>query len=76
MIGWSKHRWEKLNGSLYGALFGKEKEATILFDGIVKNYNDAKQFSGLPKPTATVLYGSMYQDQWYVARETAGLPNS
>jgi iron complex transport system substrate-binding protein len=21
------------------------------------------------KPTATVLYGSMYQDQWYVARE-------
>jgi ABC-type Fe3+-hydroxamate transport system substrate-binding protein len=52
----------------------KEKEAKILFDGIVKNYNDAKQLVASQKPTATVLYGSMYQDQWYVARETAGLP--
>ena len=59
-----KAEWIKL----YGALFGKEKEAKILFDGIVKNYNDAKQLVASQKPIATVLYGSMYQDQWYVAR--------
>ncbi len=59
-----KAEWIKL----YGALFGKEKEAKLLFDRIVKNYNDAKQLVASQKPTATVLYGSMYQDQWYVAR--------
>jgi iron complex transport system substrate-binding protein len=59
-----KAEWIKL----YGALFGKEKEAKTLFDGIVKNYNDAIQLVANQKPTATVLYGSMYQDQWYVAR--------
>ncbi|SEO30454.1 ABC transporter substrate-binding protein [Flavobacterium sinopsychrotolerans] len=59
-----KAEWIKL----YGALFGKEKEAKTLFDGIVKNYNDAIQLIATKKPTATVLYGSMYQDQWYVAK--------
>ena len=59
-----KAEWIKL----YGALFGKEKEAKTLFDEIVKNYNDAIQLVATQKPTATVLYGSMYQDQWYVAR--------
>lgn len=59
-----KAEWIKL----YGALFGKEKEAKTLFDEIVKNYNDAIQLVATKKPTATVLYGSMYQDQWYVAK--------
>ena len=59
-----KAEWIKL----YGALFGKEKEAKTLFDEIVKNYNNAIQLVANQKPTATVLYGSMYQDQWYVAR--------
>nr|WP_315211627.1 ABC transporter substrate-binding protein [uncultured Flavobacterium sp.] len=59
-----KAEWIKL----YGALFGKEKEAKTLFDGIVKNYNDAIELVANKKPTATVLYGAMYQDQWYVAR--------
>ncbi|MFE3846898.1 ABC transporter substrate-binding protein [Flavobacterium sp. LB3P45] len=59
-----KAEWIKL----YGALFGKEKEAKTLFDAIVKNYNDAIQLVATKKPTATVLYGSMYQDTWYVAR--------
>ncbi|MDZ4329941.1 MAG: ABC transporter substrate-binding protein [Flavobacterium sp.] len=59
-----KAEWIKL----YGALFGKEKQAKTLFDGIVKNYNDAIQLVATKKPTATVLYGSMYQEQWYVAR--------
>ncbi|MFV8327131.1 ABC transporter substrate-binding protein [Flavobacterium sp. ZS1P14] len=59
-----KAEWIKL----YGALFGKEKEAKTLFNKIVTNYNDAIKLVASQKPTATVLYGSMYQDQWYVAR--------
>ncbi|MFV5695139.1 ABC transporter substrate-binding protein [Flavobacterium sp. LB3P122] len=59
-----KAEWIKL----YGALFRKEKEAKTLFDEIVKNYNDAIQLVATKKPTATVLYGSMYQDTWYIAR--------
>ena len=59
-----KAEWLKL----YGALFGKEKEANILFDNIVKDYNDALALVATKKPTSTVLYGSMYQDQWFVAK--------
>lgn len=59
-----KAEWIKL----YGALFGKEKEAKTLFDGIVKNYSEALALVATKKPEATVLYGAMYQDQWYVAK--------
>ncbi|MDG2433876.1 ABC transporter substrate-binding protein [Flavobacterium sp.] len=59
-----KAEWIKL----YGALFGKEKEAKTQYDAIVKNYKDALAVVATKKPTATVLYGSMYQDQWYVAK--------
>lgn len=59
-----KAEWIKL----YGALFGKEKEAKSQYDAIVKNYKDALAVVATKKPIATVLYGSMYQDQWYVAK--------
>ncbi|WP_348824439.1 ABC transporter substrate-binding protein [Flavobacterium aestuarii] len=59
-----KAEWLKL----YGALFGKEKEADALFENIVKEYNNALALVADKKPTSTVLYGSMYQDQWFVAR--------
>jgi iron complex transport system substrate-binding protein len=59
-----KAEWLKL----YGALFGKEKEADSLFENIVKEYNNALALVADKKPTSTVLYGSMYQDQWFVAR--------
>jgi iron complex transport system substrate-binding protein len=59
-----KAEWLKL----YGVLFGKEKEANQLFDTIVKEYNDAIKLVANQNPTSTVLYGSMYQDQWYVAK--------
>jgi hypothetical protein len=59
-------RWEKQNGSSFMVLYLKEKSKNT-FDELSKitmmPYTIAK-----PKPTATVLYGSMYQDQWYVAR--------
>lgn len=59
-----KAEWIKL----YAALFGKEKEGKILFDNIVKNYNEALQLVANQKAEKTVLYGSMYQNQWYVAK--------
>ena len=59
-----KAEWLKL----YGALFGKEKEADVLFENIVKEYNNALALVADKKPTSTVLYGSMYQDQWFVAK--------
>lgn len=59
-----KAEWIKL----YGALFGKEKEAKMLFDGIVKDYKGALTAVKSCKPETSVLYGSMYQDQWFVAK--------
>ncbi len=59
-----KAEWIKL----YAALFGKEKEGKKLFDNIVENYNDALQLVANQKAESTVLYGSMYQNQWFVAK--------
>ncbi|WP_348810701.1 ABC transporter substrate-binding protein [Flavobacterium maritimum] len=59
-----KAEWLKL----FGALYGKEKEAKVLFDDIVKNYNEAVELVVNKKPESTVLYGSMYQEQWFVAK--------
>ena len=59
-----KAEWIKL----YGALFCKEKEAKTLFDAIVKNYQQAVALAQKQTKKSTVLYGSMYQDQWYVAK--------
>lgn len=59
-----KAEWIKL----YAALFGKEKEGKKLFDAIVKNYNNALKLVANQKAEATVLYGSMYQNQWFVAK--------
>ena len=59
-----KAEWIKL----YGSLFGKEEEAENQFNSIVKNYNKSLQLVANKKPISTVLYGSMYQDQWFVAK--------
>lgn len=59
-----KAEWIKL----YGVLFGKEKEANNLFNTVAQNYLDAKKLVANKKAGPTVLYGSMYQDQWFVAK--------
>lgn len=59
-----KAEWIKL----YGALFGKEDKAKELFDKIVTSYNQAKKLVANKPATTTVLYGSMYEDVWYVAK--------
>ena len=59
-----KAEWIKL----YGALFGKEKEAKQQFDEIVSNYNQVLQLVSKIESKKTVMYGSMYENQWYVAK--------
>jgi len=59
-----KAEWIKL----YAALFGKQKEAKKLFDDIVNDYNQTLESVKNTKTETTVLYGSMYQDQWFVAK--------
>lgn len=59
-----KAEWIKL----YGALFGKEDQAKELFDKIVTSYNQAKKLVAEKPAVSTVLYGSMYEDVWYVAK--------
>lgn len=59
-----KAEWIKL----YGTLFGKEDKAKEIFEKIVTSYNQALKLVEMSDANATVLYGSMYQDQWYVAR--------
>lgn len=59
-----KAEWIKL----YGALFGKEEKAKELFDKIVLSYNQAKKLVADKPANKSVLYGSMYQDIWYVAK--------
>ncbi|SFD86210.1 ABC transporter substrate-binding protein [Flavobacterium phragmitis] len=59
-----KAEWIKL----YGALFGKEEQAKELFDKIVQSYNQAKKMVVDKPATSKVLYGSMYEDVWYVAK--------
>lgn len=59
-----KAEWIKL----YGALFGKEEKAKELFDKIVQSYNQAKKLVADKPATSTALYGSMYENVWYVAK--------
>jgi iron complex transport system substrate-binding protein len=59
-----KAEWIKL----YGALFGKEDKAKELFDKIVDSYKQTQKLIADQPATATVLYGSMYEDVWYVAK--------
>ncbi|WP_202702910.1 ABC transporter substrate-binding protein [Flavobacterium sp. UGB4466] len=59
-----KAEWIKL----YGALFGKEEQAKELFDKIVLSYDQAKKLVAGKPATSSVLYGSMYEDTWYVAK--------
>ncbi|MGG7034703.1 MAG: ABC transporter substrate-binding protein [Flavobacterium sp.] len=59
-----KAEWIKL----YAALFGKEKEAKKLFDDIVNDYEQSLELVKKPKEKPSVLYGTMYQNQWFVAK--------
>ena len=59
-----KAEWIKL----YGALFGKEKEAKAHFDRIVYNYKKALELTKNESNQPTMINGYMYQNQWFVAK--------
>lgn len=59
-----KAEWIKL----YGALFGKEKEAKTHFDRIVSNYKKALELTKNEINQPTMINGYMYQNQWFVAK--------
>ncbi|GIZ08451.1 ABC transporter substrate-binding protein [Flavobacterium sp. UMI-01] len=59
-----KAEWIKL----YGALLGKKREAKKEFDQIVQNYQEAVKLADTKGVKKSVMYGSMYQDQWFVAK--------
>lgn len=59
-----KAEWIKF----FGALFGKEKEAKAYFEQVKKNYQEAIQLVQKVTKHPKIMYGTMYQDQWYMAK--------
>jgi iron complex transport system substrate-binding protein len=57
-----KAEWIKL----FGALFGKEKQANEIFNSIEKTYNETLKLVEKTKVKPTVLSGSLYEDKWYL----------
>lgn len=57
-----KAEWIKL----FGALYGKEAEAKLFFDNVVKNYNNVLELVKDVTEYPTVMSGAMYQDVWYL----------
>lgn len=48
----------------FGALYSREREANIIFNQIVKDYNDAKKIAQNTTEKPTVMAGAIFQDQW------------
>lgn len=57
-----KAEWIKL----FGALFGKEKQANTIFNTIEKDYNETLKLVKNTKLKPTVFSGSIYEDKWYL----------
>lgn len=57
-----KAEWIKL----FGALFGKDKEAETVFNNIENDYNEALAIAKNATSQPTVFSGAMYQDTWYL----------
>ena len=57
-----KAEWIKF----FGALYGKNKEANMIFSKIERDYNDAALLVKNIKNQPTILAGSIYEDQWYL----------
>ncbi len=62
-----KAEWIKF----FGALYGKQKEATDLFTKIEKDYLKTIEIAKLATTTPTILAGDMFEDRWYLPRGTS-----
>ncbi|MCB7479923.1 ABC transporter substrate-binding protein [Christiangramia sediminis] len=57
-----KAEWIKF----FGALYGKEQEATKIFQNIKSEYLKAKELARSARTRPNVISGSMYNDTWYM----------
>jgi len=57
-----KAEWIKF----FGALYGLDAKANVLFTKIENNYKNAMSLAEKTTQKPTVLSGAMFQDQWYV----------
>lgn len=62
-----KAEWIKF----FGALLGKQKEATAIFTTIEKEYLKTIQIAKKARNKPTVLAGDMYEDRWYLPKGTS-----
>lgn len=57
-----KAEWIKF----FGALYGLDSKADIIFSKIEKEYNSTLELAKKTTTKPTVLCGAMYQEQWYI----------
>lgn len=63
----AKAEWIKF----FGLLYGKEKEAEVIFTQIETGYIEAKKIASKARSKPTVLCGAMYKDIWYLPNGTS-----
>lgn len=62
-----KAEWIKF----FGALYGKQKQATALFKKIENEYLKTIEIAKLAKTNPTILAGDMFEDHWYLPKGTS-----
>ena len=62
-----KAEWIKF----FGALYGKQKEATAIFTKIEKDYLNTIEIAKRANYTPTILAGDMFEDRWYLPKGTS-----
>jgi len=62
-----KAEWIKF----FGALYGKQKQATALFTKIEKDFLKTIRIAKMAKTTPSILAGDMFEDHWYLPRGTS-----
>ena len=62
-----KAEWIKF----FGALYGKQKQATALFKKIENEYLKTIEIAKLAKTNPTILAGNMFEDRWYLPKGTS-----
>lgn len=62
-----KAEWIKF----FGALYGKQKQATALFTKIEKDFLKTIRIAKMAKTKPSILAGDMFEDRWYLPRGTS-----
>lgn len=62
-----KAEWIKF----FGALYGKQKQATSLFAKIEKDFLKTIRIAKMAKTTPSILAGDMFEDRWYLPSGTS-----